>query len=269
MNQLQTFNHQMFGELPVVVVDGKEYFGATDVAKALEYKQPHTAVVNHCDAEGVITYNVLTQGGSQQKRFITLGNVSRLIVSASKQSKNPEIQQKAKIYEKWIFDDVIPSIHTQGGYIATNEDDDESTIMARALLIANKTIERKQRENEALHRQIEADAPFTKFGRVVGLSDGAITIGTYAKMIYEKHGVNIGRNKLMAWLRDNGYLIRQKGSEWNLPKQKYIENGWFKVRPALVARTDGDMEKGTPLITGKGQVALTNILLNEFSNKAI
>lgn len=83
-------------------------------------------------------------------------------------------------------------------------------------------------------------------------------------MIYDKHGINLGRNKLMDWLRKNGYLISQKGSERNLPKQRYVDNGWFKVKPALIAHTNFNEQKGTPMITGKGQVALVEILLKEF-----
>ncbi|MGP4073818.1 ORF6C domain-containing protein [Piscibacillus sp. B03] len=116
MNQLKSFNHKQFGELQVILVNEKEYFSATDVAKSLEYKQPHTAVKSHCHPEGVITYNVPTNGGNQNKRFISMGNVPRLIVGAAKQSRNPKIREKATMYEKWIFDEVIPSIHRTGSY---------------------------------------------------------------------------------------------------------------------------------------------------------
>ncbi|WPK12289.1 phage antirepressor KilAC domain-containing protein [Lysinibacillus louembei] len=134
-------------------------------------------------------------------------------------------------------------------------------------MVIKRAMDFQQQKIIQLETQIQEDKPYTKFGRVVAISDGAVNIGTFAKMIYEKHGINIGRNKLMAWLRDNGYLIRQEGAEKNLPKQRYIENGWFRVRPAIIARTDGDVQKGTPLITGKGQVALLEILYKEFKNE--
>ena len=83
--------------------------------------------------------------------------------------------------------------------------------------------------------------------------------------MYEKHGVNIGRNKLMAWLRGGGYLIRQEGREKNFPKQHYIERGWFRLATTIIKRSQGDVQGGTTLITGKGQVELAKILLEEFA----
>lgn len=134
-------------------------------------------------------------------------------------------------------------------------------------MVIKRAMDFQQQKIIQLETQIQEDKPYTKFGRVVAISDGAVNVGTFAKMIYEKHGINIGRNKLMAWLRDNGYLIRQEGAEKNLPKQRYIENGWFRVRPAIITRTDGDVQKGTPLITGKGQISLMDILYKEFKNE--
>jgi len=94
--QIKKFNHEIFGELEVLVKDGKEYLPATDVARTLEYANPAKAVSSHCDSEGLLTWEVLTNGGKQQKKFITIGNVSRLIIAASKQSKNPLIKEGAK-----------------------------------------------------------------------------------------------------------------------------------------------------------------------------
>ncbi|MBT2601249.1 MULTISPECIES: ORF6C domain-containing protein [unclassified Oceanobacillus] len=141
MNQLKTFNHNMFGNLQVVLVNDKEYFSATDVAKSLEYKQPHTAVKSHCNSEGVITYNVPTNGGNQDKRFITMGNVTRLIVGASKQSRSTEIKEKAKGYEKWIFDEVIPSIHATGSYSMPNNKSNNTKLLLETALKHEEEIE--------------------------------------------------------------------------------------------------------------------------------
>lgn len=263
MNKLKTFNHQMFGELPVIIVDEKEYFGATDVAKSLEYKQPHTAVSNHCDLEGVISYNVLTDGGEQQKKFITLGNVSRLIVAASKQSKNPEIQQKAKVYEKWIFDEVIPSVHKHGGYIATTTEDDDETIMAKALILAQKTIEKKQNEIVEQKRIIEAQRPKVVYAEAVEVSEDTVLVKDIATVLTQK-GVNIGEIRLFRWLRENGYLCKQKGDMWNMPTQRSLDLGVIVVKHGLRTGNHGEMKPTrTPKITGKGQVYFINKILAE------
>lgn len=131
-------------------------------------------------------------------------------------------------------------------------------------MIVQRAMEIQQRKVTLLEQQIEEDKRYTNFGKVVEISESSINVGAFAKLMYEKHGFNIGRNKLMAWLRDEGYLIKQVGRERNFPKQRYIEQGLFELKPTIVKRTDGDIQSGTPMITGKGQVKLSELLLEEF-----
>ncbi|WP_431030082.1 phage antirepressor KilAC domain-containing protein [Lysinibacillus sp. LZ02] len=133
-------------------------------------------------------------------------------------------------------------------------------------MVIKRAMDFQQQKILSLETQILEDKPYTDFGKVVSMSDGAINIGAFAKLVYDKHGINIGRNKMIAWMRKKGFLIKQEGAEKNLPKQQYIERGWFKVRPAVVKRTQGDVQTGTTLVTGKGQVEITQLLLEEFSN---
>jgi anti-repressor protein len=133
-------------------------------------------------------------------------------------------------------------------------------------MVIKRAMDFQNQKISLLETQIQEDKRYTDFGKVVSLSDGAINIGQFSKLVYDKHGINIGRNKLIAWLRDKGYLIKQEGAEKNLPKQKYIEQELFKVRPTIVKRTSGDVQGGTTLVTGKGQIKLTQILLNEFKS---
>lgn len=267
MNQLQVIHEQQVldKEFSVYGTLDNPLFLAKDIAEWIDYSKTSqgyydvSTMLNTVDEDEKIKTS--STNNFRSIWFLTEDGLYEVLM----QSRKPI----AKQFKKQVKT-ILKEIRMNGGYIVTTAEDDDLTIMAKAMKIADKTIQRQKHENEALYQQIEQDAPYTKFGKVVAISDGAINVGTFAKIIYEKHGINIGRNKLMAWLRDNGYLIIQKGAERNLPKQKYIENGWFRVRPALVARTDGDMQTGTPLITGKGQVALTNILLTEFvdsSNK--
>ena len=131
--------------------------------------------------------------------------------------------------------------------------------MKRALEFADKRV--KQLEIEQ-----EQNKPYTNFGLIVSNSDGAINIGEFCKNIFDKHGINIGRNKMFKWLRDKGYLINT-GREKNNPKQKYIEQGLFKSMPVIIARSAGNVQDSTTLITGKGQIKLTEKLLNEMEVK--
>ncbi|MFJ7916128.1 MULTISPECIES: phage antirepressor [unclassified Lysinibacillus] len=257
MNQLKVIHEQ------VVLTKKFEVYGtlenplflAKDVASWIEHSDA-SKMIRSVDEDEKLIRTLFLSGQNRESWFLTENGLYEVLM----QSRKPI----AKQFKKQIKN-ILKEIRINGGYIATNEDDDEMTILAKGFLIAQKTVERQKRENEALHQQIEQDAPYTKFGKVVAISDGSVNVGTFAKMLYEKHGINLGRNKLMAWLRENDFLIKQKGAERNLPKQKYIENGWFRVRPAIVARTEGDMQTGTPLITGKGQIAIANILLAEFS----
>lgn len=130
-------------------------------------------------------------------------------------------------------------------------------------MVIKRAMDFQQQKIIQLETKIQTDKKYTDFGKVVSLSDGAINVGAFAKIMYDKHGVNIGRNKLMAWLRDKGYLIKQ-GRERNFPKQQFVERGWFKLAPAIIKRTEGDVQGGTTLITGKGQVELAEILIREF-----
>jgi anti-repressor protein len=117
MNQLQIFNHPMFGELPVMVVDGVEWFGGTESAKALGFSKPHDAIKNHVEEEDSAVHVVLTNGGKQNKKFINESGLYSLIFGAAKQSNNPEIKEKAKRFKRWVTSEVLPSIRKHGAYM--------------------------------------------------------------------------------------------------------------------------------------------------------
>ena len=114
MSGLQIFNHSEFGEVRWVEIDGKPYAVANDIARPLGYSEPHKAISAHC--KGGISYPILTNGGEQETKVIPEGDIYRLIVKAADQSKNEEIRTKAEFFERWIFDEVIPSIRKTGSY---------------------------------------------------------------------------------------------------------------------------------------------------------
>lgn len=114
MNELKVFSNTEFGELGIMLIDGKEYFPATQCAKILGYSDPFKAIKLHCKPEGWVNCPVLTNGGTQQVKYISEGNLYRLIVS----SKLP----KAEEFERWVFDTVLPQIRHNGGYIGNVEE---------------------------------------------------------------------------------------------------------------------------------------------------
>ena len=163
-------------------------------------------------------------------------------------SRKPE----AKAFKRWITHEVLPTIRRTGGYVNSAEafighylpHADESTrTMFRAQL---KAI-------EELNAKIEADKPKVLFADAVSSSDTTILVGEMAKIL-KQNGVDIGQKRFFEWLRQNGYLIKRKGSEWNMPTQRSMELGLFEIKESTHLDGNGcNITTKTPKITGKGQ----------------
>lgn len=246
MNQLtKLFNGQ---RLRVIENNNEPWFVAKDVAEILGYSDTAKAIRVHC--KGADEMSIPSNGGMQKMKIIPERDVYRLVM----RSKLPAAEQ----FEEWVVAEVLPSIRKTGQYSIEKP----SYMYDDPIKRAERWIS-ERKEFELLEQQRKAELPYTNFGKVVANSDGAINIGTFAKMLYDEHGITLGRNKLFGWLRDNGYLIKS-GRERNNPKQKYVDNGWFTVSVTLINRTEGAQEKLTPMITGKGQVSLSEKLIKEF-----
>lgn len=129
-------------------------------------------------------------------------------------------------------------------------------IMARALLMADKKVHK-------LEAQIEADRPKVLFADAVSASHTSILVGELAKLI-SQNGYKIGANRLFAWMRENGYLIKRKGSDWNMPTQRSMDLKLFEIKETNVQHADGHISVNkTPKVTGKGQQYFINKFLSE------
>ena len=240
MNELQIFNSSEFGQIRTVTKEDKTYFVGNDVAKALGYTETAKAIRTHC--KGVSEMDIPTNGGIQKVKVITEGDIYRLVIK----SQLP----KAEEFESWIFDNVLPSIRKSGGYIAGQEEMSDSELMAKALLVAQKQIEER-------NKQIEIMQPKAIFADAVATSKTSILVGDLAKLICQ-NGIQIGQKRLFEWLRENGYLIKS-GSSYNMPKQRYVEQGLFEVKESNVQNPDGSVRiTRTTKVTGKGQVYFVN-----------
>ena len=135
-------------------------------------------------------------------------------------------------------------------------------VMARALKIADRQIEELKSHNLQLEQKIEADKPKTIFADAVSTSKTSILVGDLAKLICQ-NGYQIGQKRLFSWLRDNGYLVKS-GSSYNMPMQRYVEQGLFEVKESNVQNPDGSVRTTrTTKITGKGQVYFVNKFISE------
>lgn len=234
---IQVFNNEQFGSLRTYEEDGQILFCGKDVAKSLGYKNPNKAIGDHCRG---ITKRYPIQdslGRNQEAVFISEPDLYRLIVH----SKLPTAEK----FERWVFEEVLPSIHRTGGYMIAKQDETPEQIMARAVLVAQDTIERQK-------KQLEELKPKALFADAVAASDGTCLVGELAKML-KQNGVSIGQNRLFSWMREHGYLGKT-GSNRNVPTQRAMEQGLFRIKETAVTHSDGHVTiNRTPKVTGKGQ----------------
>ena len=256
MNELQIFNSPEFGDIRTVEIDGKPYFVANDVARALGYVETAKAIRTHC--KGVSEMDIPSKGGIQCMKVIPEGDIYRLIV----RSKLPSAEK----FETWVFDEVIPSIRKNGGYIVGQETLSDEELMAKAILVAKKKIAERDKIIEKQRLKIEADKPKTIFADVVSTSHTSILIGDLAKLICQ-NGVQTGQKRLFQWMRENAYLMKS-GASYNMPMQRYIEQGLFEVKESSVQNPDGSVRvTRTTKVTGKGQLYFINKFLgNEMAS---
>lgn len=247
MNDLQIFNSEEFGEIRTVDVDGKPYFVGIDIARALGYSNPSKAIIQHC--KGVTKLGIPSKGGKQETNCIPEGDLYRLITHSELES--------SERFESWVFDEVLPSIRKNGGYIAGQESLSDEELLSKALLVAQNKIAERDGIIKRQQEKIEADKPKTIFADAVSASKTSILIGDLAKLICQ-NGYQIGQKRLFQWLRDNGYLIKS-GNSKNMPMQRYVENGLFEIKESNVQNPDGSVRTTrTTKVTGKGQIYFIN-----------
>ena len=134
-------------------------------------------------------------------------------------------------------------------------------VMARALKMVGKTIDKLKSQNTVLLEDVQRMKPKEIFADAVATSHTSILIGDLAKLI-KQNGIDIGQKRLFSWLRDNGYLIKRNGSEWNMPTQRSMEAGLFEVKESTVNNPDGSVRiNKTTKVTGKGQQYFINKFL--------
>lgn len=218
--KLQIFKNEEFGSVRTVTDKvNNVWFVGKDVAEALGYKDTPNAIRNHVDTEDKHQVKVgeipTLKTSNYGAVLINESGLYSLVLS----SKLPA----AKKFKRWVTSEVLPAIRKNGGYISGQEEMSDAELMAKALQVAQKTIERR----EFVIRQLEADAermrPKELFADAVTASDTSILVGELAKII-KQNGVDVGQNRLFAWMRANGYLTRT-----NTPTQKAMDLKLFEV----------------------------------------
>lgn len=255
MNEIKIFRNAQFGEIRTLADEANEpLFCLADLCAALGISN-HRNVKARLDEDDVRLMDTTDSlGRTQQVIYVTESGMYDVILRSD--------VEKAKPFRKWVTSDVIPTIRKTGGYIAAKPDDTPEMIMARAVIVAQATIERQNKLLEEQSAKIEADAPKVLFADAVAGSETSCLIGELAKILTQ-NGYKIGQNRLFEKLRNDGYL-GTKGEYYNIPNQRYQEMGLFDVKKRTINNPDGSIiVKNTTKITGKGQQYFINRFIKE------
>lgn len=254
MTDIQIFSNPQFGEIRTLADEANEpMFCLADLCAALGISN-HRNVKARLDEDDVRLMDTTDNlGRTQQVIFVTESGMYDVIIRSD--------AEKAKPFRKWVTSEVLPTIRKTGGYIVAKTDDTPEMIMARAVIVAQATIEKKNKQIAEQSAKIEADAPKVLFADAVAGSSSSCLIGELAKILTQ-NGYKIGQNRLFEKLRNEGYL-GVKGEYYNMSNQRYQEMGLFDVKKRTINNPDGSIiVKTTTKVTGKGQSYFINKFLN-------
>lgn len=239
----QVFSNDEFGTIRALRdEDGEPWFVASDIAKALGYGDA-THMTRRLDDDEKGLRLVETPGGQQQMTVITEAGMYSAILGSKVDG--------AKRFKRWVTHDVLPAIRRDGGYMVARDNETPQETMARALLIAQETIDRKDSTIAAQQDTIRELAPKAAFYDAVGDSDGKMSVADFSKALRQA-GIHMGQNRLFTWFRDNGFMGK-RGVHRNRPTQKTIEQGLFYLHDNTFVDHDGKVFTSfTPMITPKG-----------------
>ena len=240
---VKTFVNEEFGSVRTIEENGKILFCGSDVAKALGYRRPKDAINAHC--KGAVKRRLLTNGGAQEMKMISEGDVYRLI----SHSRLPSAEK----FESWIFDDILPTIRRTGGYVSNEEmfienylpflDEPYKNLFRLQMTFISK-----------LNERIRNDKPLVDFALHVADSEDLIDMNAMAKLAADKN-FNIGRTRLFRWLKEMGVLMSN-----NLPYQRYIDRRYFAVKESVFETPTMTKTYQQTFVTGKGQRFVITLL---------
>lgn len=246
MNEVKIFNSEEFGDIRTVQLNNETYFVGKDVAVALGYERATKAIQDHVDDDDKDEVPIQDSIGRMQKTPVINESGLYALIFGSK-------LDSAQRFKHWVTSEVLPAIRRTGGYQMQAPQGKE--LLALAVLEAQKTI-------EAQNAEIERMRPKEIFADAVKASDSSILIGDLAKIL-RQNGVDTGQKRLFEQLRNEGYLMKT-GSSRNMPKQKYVANGFFQIKETVISNPDGSVRMTkTTKVTGKGQQHFLNKYLKK------
>lgn len=170
--------------------------------------------------------------------------------------------EAAERFQALVADEIIPSIRRHGMYATAETVEKMLSDPDTAIRLLNE-IKSEREKRIALEEKAEQDKPLIAFANSVSVAKTSILIGELAKLL-KQNGIDMGQNRLFAWMREKGYLISRKGTDYNMPTQRSMERGLFEIKESTVSHADGHTSiSKTPKITGKGQIYFINLFLGE------
>ncbi len=250
-NDLLIWNYENH-EIRTIQKDGEPWFVLADVCKVLELSSPHK-VADRLEADEKGRNLIPTPGGMQEMTTVNESGLYAVVLRSDK----PE----AKQFRRWVTSVVLPSIRKHGAYM-TDQTLEQALTSPDFLIQLATQLKQEKEKREQLEAQAEQDKPKVLFAESVSASKTSILVGELAKIL-KQNGVDTGQTRLFSWMRENGYLIKRRGNDYNMPTQRAMELKLFEVKETSVTHSDGHISVNkTPKVTGKGQVYFVNKFMN-------
>ena len=252
MNEPQIFNFNG-AQIRTIEKNGEPWFVLKDVCQVLELSNPRM-VKDRLPEDVSSTYPLQTAGGVQQTTIINEDGLYDVIL----ESRKPE----ARAFRKWVTSEVLPAIRQHGAYM-TPAKIEEVLLNPDTIIDLAQRLKHANEERDKLVQKVESARPLVLFAKSVTASKNSILVGELAKLI-KQNGVDMGQNRLFAWMRENGYLISRRGTDYNMPTQRSMELGLFEIKETCISHSDGHVTVNkTPKVTGKGQLYFINKFLSQ------
>lgn len=246
-------NLQLFAfegsQVRALEIKNEPWFVGKDITSILGYSNSSKALKDHVDEEDKLNNESLSSLGQRGGWLVNESGLYSLILS----SKMPN----AKKFKHWVTSEVLPAIRKHGAYMTDQKAFDVvHNKNGLADLLQQAADQLKQKDI-----QIEEMKPKAMLADAITASETSILVGEMAKIL-KKNGVNTGQNRFFKWLRTNGYLIKRKGTDYNMPTQKSMNLKLFEIKERTIVDGNSTRIVKTPKITGNGQQYFTNLFLS-------
>ena len=251
MKEMKIFENEEFGAIRTVEIDGDVWFVAKDISDKLGYAETSN-MMKRIDREDFISSKL--EGMNMRSILINESGLYSAILGSKLES--------AKRFKRWVTSEVLPTIRKHGAYMT--DITIEKMVENPDLLIELATkLKQEKEERKRLEKQVEEERPHAILGRAITTAKTSILIGDLAKIL-NQNGVNIGAKRLFEWMRNNGYLIKRKGTDWNMPTQRSMDLELFEVKESVHIDGNGcNKITRTTKVTGKGQAYFVNRFLSK------